>query len=70
VRGADARIVGRGTGSSWNQVLDLLGRSVADNVGGFGQSQSEREHRVDVELAAAGILPGDARLYNAGPPNG
>lgn len=68
VRGDDSRIVGRGTGSGWSQVLNLLSRSILDNVGGLGESHIARERRVDAELAAAGIFPGDPRLYPGGAP--
>jgi len=53
VEGRTGRVRGEGTGVSWAQVLDLLGRADADS----------REARIDGELSAAGIGPGDPRLY-------
>ncbi|UDY34042.1 hypothetical protein [Dermatobacter hominis] len=67
-------VVGEGAAASWPQVVDLLGRSLADTgraLGAPGGSPSrrafltgrDRAERVDAELAAAGIRPGDPRLY-------
>lgn len=69
------QVVGEGAAASWPQVVDLLGRSLADT----GRSLSspgvtapsrrafltgrDRTDRIDAELAAAGIRPGDPRLY-------
>ncbi len=69
------QVVGEGAAASWPQVVDLLGRSLADS----GRSLStpgvtvpsrrafltgrDRTDRIDAELAAAGIRPGDPRLY-------
>jgi hypothetical protein len=71
VDGPSGRIVGEGAGTSWSQILDLLGRAVADSrpaprtrrtvpprMGG-----QDRAERVDAELLAAGIAPGDPSLY-------
>jgi hypothetical protein len=71
VDGPSSRIVGEGAGTSWSQILDLLGRAVADaqpaprsrrtvppRMGG-----QDRAERVDAELLAAGIAPGDPSLY-------
>jgi len=68
-------VVGEGAAATWPQVVDLLRRSLAD-VGrsldssgparttrrGFLTGQ-DRTERIDAELAAAGIRPGDPRLY-------
>lgn len=75
-------VVGEGAAATWPQVVDLLGRSLADggrSIGrpGAGRSRRafltgrDRTERIDAELAAAGILPGDPRLYGPlddGPP--
>lgn len=74
VDGATGRVRGEGTGQSWTQVAELLARSSGDAgflTGGpdaakpFGDAA--READVDRELLAAGILPGDPRLYDAEP---
>ena len=68
-------VVGEGAAASWPQVVDLLGRSLADVgrslevPGGVTRSRRsfltgrDRTERIDAELAAAGIRPGDPRLY-------
>ena len=67
-------VVGEGAAASWPQVVDLLGRSLADAGRSFGAPGAapsrrafltgrDRAERVDAELAAAGIRPGDPRLY-------
>jgi hypothetical protein len=71
VDGPSGRVVGEGAGSSWEQVIDLLGKAEADaaalpspparaltRMGG-----QDRADRVDQELRAAGIEPGDPSLY-------
>lgn len=69
VRAATGRVSGEGTGRTWDQVLDLLARADADDTGPAGPwtTDAERETRIDRELEAAGILPGDPRLYHGGP---
>ncbi len=68
-------VVGEGAAGTWPQVVDLLGKSLADAgrslspVGGGAPSRrafltgGDRTARIDAELAAAGIEPGDPRLY-------
>jgi hypothetical protein len=69
-----SEVVGEGAAASWPQVVDLLGRSLADTGRSLqrpGAAPSrrafltgrDRTARVDAELAAAGIVPGDPRLY-------
>jgi hypothetical protein len=69
VDGRSGRVVGEGSGTSWDQVIDLLAKAVADagarqpgrritRMGG-----QDRADRVDRELRAAGIEPGDPSLY-------
>lgn len=68
VDGPSGRVVGEGAGTSWEQVVDLLGRSVADQDllaarrrrSGRG---AERAAEVDRALLAAGIGPDDPSLY-------
>ena len=69
------QVVGEGAAASWPQVVDLLGRSLADvgrSLAAPGRAAPsrrafltgrDRADRVDAELAAAGIRPGDPRLY-------
>lgn len=68
--GPSGRIRGEGTGQSLRQVAELLARATGD--AGFLTSGPERaksardlrdEADVDRALLAAGILPGDPRLY-------
>jgi hypothetical protein len=54
VSGPAGRIVGEGTASNWEQVRTLVSTAVTDGT---------TRHRVDDELAGAGILPGDPRLH-------
>jgi hypothetical protein len=74
VDGPAGRIVGEGTGSTWEQVADLLGQASADRRHRLGASDAsgsgdprDNATRVDAELASAGIGPGHASLY--GPPD-
>lgn len=69
VDGASGRIRGEGTGQSLAQVAELLARSTGDVGFLTGESAPKsprdrsQEVSVDRELLAAGILPGDPRLY-------
>ncbi|HEY7813846.1 MAG TPA: hypothetical protein VIC62_11450 [Nakamurella sp.] len=70
VDGATGTIKGEGTGLSWQQVAKLLAQATGDAsflTGGPSirkpSADAAREARVDAELLAAGILPGDASLY-------
>jgi hypothetical protein len=72
VDGATGRVRGEGTGQSWSQVAELLARGSGDAAyltGGPSlvkpPSDARREAYLDRELLAAGILPGDPRLYAA-----
>ena len=63
VNAATGRVSGEGTASTWEQVVSLVSRAAADAT-----RSSRGEERVDEELMAAGILPGDPSLYPAAPP--
>jgi hypothetical protein len=69
VDGPSGRVIGEGTGMSWDQVARLLVQATGDTAFMTGSravkpaSDAEREARVDRELLAAGILPGDPSLY-------
>ena len=62
VDGRTGRVRGEGTGQSLRQVLELLGRS-----GHKSSRDAQQEAEVDRALLAAGILPGDPRLYGDEP---
>lgn len=75
VDGPRGRIRGEGTGQSLRQVAELLARATGDAafvVPGISVPKSARDQRdeadVDRALLAAGILPGDPRLYGTGEP--
>lgn len=72
VDGRTGRVNGEGTGQSWRQVAALLAQSTGDAsflTGGPAVRKptrdATREAKVDAELLAAGILPGDPSLYPA-----
>ncbi len=57
VDGIAGRVRGEGTGATWDQVKNLL-RQAGDDADDAG-----REVRIDRELLAHGIAPGDPSLY-------
>lgn len=76
VDGAEGVVTGEGTGASWSQVRNLLAQATGDDefVDGVRSAPGRRarrgtdsvdaqERRVDRELLAAGIRPGDPSLY-------
>jgi hypothetical protein len=70
IEGRSGRVRGEGTGQSWGQVAQLLARATGDATfldgktpTGKPKRDAEVEAEVDRELMAAGILPGDPRLY-------
>jgi len=73
VDGASGRVRGEGTGQSLHQVAQLLAQSTGD--AGFvtppraakPARDTQQEAEVDRALLAAGILPGDPRLYGEEP---
>jgi len=62
IDGPGRAVRGEGSASSWGEVASLLGDAHGD--GQRVVSGRAREARIDRELAAAGILPGDPRLYH------
>jgi hypothetical protein len=75
VDGRTGRVRGEGTGQSWGQVAQLLARASGDATFIDGRTRARKPNRdaeveaeVDRELMAAGILPGDPRLYGSEPP--
>lgn len=75
VDGPSQQIIGEGAAGTWANVESLIGQSLEDAglVDGNGtprgrvrvrrQSEQDRASRIDAELRAAGIEPGDASLY-------
>jgi hypothetical protein len=77
VSGAHGRVVGEGSAGQWEQVVSLATRAREDQRAGAGPTDHDRDRgsrdahdrdRIDQELAAAGILPGDEALYPTSPP--
>lgn len=56
VDGPAGRVVGEGTGASWDQVRGLMAQATADDA------DATTEARIDRELLAHGIAPGDPSL--------
>lgn len=64
VDGTTGRVRGEGTGQSWAQVRDMVDRAgVAPRD--KSRRDADQELEVDRALLAAGILPGDPRLYGS-----
>ncbi|MDZ7674060.1 MAG: hypothetical protein U5K30_03200 [Acidimicrobiales bacterium] len=72
VDGRSGLVAGEGAAATWERVQTLLGKALAD-AGYDGQNRLTRrdlfsrrpeESRADRDLADAGILPGDPRLYH------
>jgi hypothetical protein len=79
VSGARGRVMGEGSAGQWDQVVSLATRAREDQLAGAGTGSADGggdrrsrdahdRDRIDQELAAAGILPGDDALYPASPP--
>ncbi|WP_370327166.1 hypothetical protein [Euzebya sp.] len=71
VGGAEGRVIGEGTGGSWEQVANLLAQASGD-LAYVGEDtprtrkagrDMEVERDTDAELLNAGIRPGDPSLY-------
>jgi hypothetical protein len=71
VDGPAGVVRGEGAASSWRQLTDLMGQALADSGSSAGRRRAkrrpvgpaERESRIDAELLAAGIGPGDPSLH-------
>lgn len=74
VAGPSGHIVGEGTASGWEQVLELFLRAAGDacSPGGKAGADRRREQELDRLLLAAGITPGHPSLYgpDGGPASG
>lgn len=72
VSGSTDRVVGEGTAATWGQVVSLVTRAHDDalTMGPATHSRTDdpQASRIDRELTAAGILPGDPRLYPGSSP--
>lgn len=69
VDGDQGEVVGEGAAGTWSQVRSLLGQALDEAPASSRPrrfrpvTDAERERRVDEQLAAAGIEPGDPRLH-------
>ena len=68
VDGPAGLVRGEGAASSWRQLVDLMGQALADSTPRDKAKRrpagpAERESRIDAELLAAGIRPGDPSLH-------
>lgn len=74
VDGETGAIVGEGAASNWSQVTSLMAQALEDaglsgrrrrrsHAPGRPRADALREARVDRDLLAAGLVPGDPRLY-------
>ena len=79
VHGPSGRVRGEGTGPDWDQVSSLLEQAtgevahadqLAANRVRKPSSDADRESRIDAELLAAGVPPGDTSLYTPPTPAG
>src|SRR4029079_9053304 len=79
VHGPSGRVRGEGTGPDWDQVSSLLERATGEvahaaqpaaNRVRKPSSDADRESRIDTELLAAGVPPGDTSLYTPPTPAG
>jgi hypothetical protein len=71
VSGPNRRVVGEGTASTWEQVVSLVARANEDRMARTARHQDDEPAgaaRIDAELMAAGVLPGDPTLYPTAPP--
>ncbi len=73
VHGPSGRVLGEGTGPDWEQVSSLLSQAsgdaglqatLAEALVAKPDADAAREARIDRELAAAGVPPGDPSLYS------
>lgn len=60
---SDAKVIGGGSAANWTRVGEMVRRAISDAAHPLHRSTSARKADVDAELAAAGIEPGDPRLY-------
>jgi hypothetical protein len=69
VSGPSSRVVGEGVAAGWEEVKTLVANAVADGTTtsrtqpSRSRADQARDDAVDRQLRAAGIAPGDPRLY-------
>ncbi len=68
VDGSSSSVVGEGAANTWDQVSSMVAQAIADEAHGARRGSrsnraADRADRVDAELLAAGIVPGDPRLF-------
>lgn len=61
VDNGSGRVVGEGSAADWTRVEDMVRRAIAET--GLRRNTAQRKAVVDEELSAAGLEPGDPRLY-------
>src|SRR5262249_2740892 len=77
IDGRSSAVVGEGAANTWEQVSSMVTQALADEAlaarrgprgdGARRNRGAAREARVDTDLLAAGIVPGDARLFPRSP---
>ncbi|MGQ0847899.1 MAG: hypothetical protein ACT4OP_02035 [Actinomycetota bacterium] len=60
---SNGAVVGEGAANDWDRVGEMIRRSISDHSHPLHASGRARVADVDDELGAAGIQPGDPRLY-------
>ncbi len=59
----DGRVIGEGSASSWQHLIDLLGQSLDDSSNPMHLDTDGRERFTDERLFRSGVKPGDPSLY-------
>jgi hypothetical protein len=57
------QVIGEGSAANWSRVGEMVRRAISDAAHPLHRSTADRKADIDAELAAAGIEPGDPRLY-------
>jgi len=72
VSGSSGRVIGEGTAATWQQVVSLVNRASNGRLAARPETRLQMDEargpRIDQELTAAGILPGDPSLYPTSAP--
>lgn len=61
---SDSRVLGEGSGTTWDHLLSLFRRSAADAEHPAGLDTEARRRFSDERLTGSGIEPGDSALYD------
>ncbi|MEE8376430.1 MAG: hypothetical protein V3S26_08940 [Acidimicrobiia bacterium] len=59
----DGRVIGEGSASNWQHLIDLLSQSLDDSSKPMHLDTDERERFTDERLFRSGVNPGDPTLY-------